>query len=111
MVERKCLMCGKPFSAEIHSSRKYCDDCFNERRRVQLREVRKRKKEKPVEIKQKPAASSTRSELKKEDKEYCKKCIYRGKFSVGYLCDYNLITRTSRRCKPGVGCTKRELEE
>lgn len=44
------------------------------------------------------------------DKQYCGKCIYKGRFSAEYLCDYVGITGHIRGGKPGVGCRKRELE-
>ena len=46
--------------------------------------------------------------MRKND-AYCKGCVYRGKTSGDTTCEYILIEKKRRPCKPGDGCTVRVL--
>lgn len=53
------------------------------------------------------------TEISKEDKRFCRPCVYCGKRGYAYhnLCDYILLTGRPRGCPPGVGCTERKRAE
>ena len=107
-MERKCQMCGAVFPEGTPASRKYCYDCLEKRK--QEAQIRHRDKEREKARQRAEIARQSRpaTVFNKANRDYCSKCIYCGSFTEGYLCDYNLKTRLSRRCKPGVGCNKRE---
>lgn len=48
--------------------------------------------------------------LTAENKKYCSPCVYKGCFTEGYLCNFNVLTGRVRGCKAGVGCTQRVLD-
>ena len=113
MFERKCLMCGQPLPEGVVASRKYCNDCGIQRKReseAKRREVRKsmrelaKKEESESPKQQKPART-----ISEKDRRYCAKCIYRGRYTAGYLCNYICMTGERRGCPPGVGCTRKLL--
>lgn len=110
MEAHKCAICGKVFPYGTAKTRKYCDDCQDQHRIRQL----ERQKELRKEAKMKASGDQQKHDprmLKASDKAYCGKCIYRGRFSAEYLCDYLGMTGKRRGCKAGVGCIRRDIGE
>ena len=112
MFEKKCVVCGKVFPAGTPASKKYCDECAVVHRAKKKHEQNMRYKERILAAQgKKPKAYAPHQprQLKGSDKAYCTKCLYKGRFSEDYLCNYFLMTGSVRGCKAGYGCEKREL--
>jgi len=103
---KSCQICGVPFPPNTPGSKKYCSKCLIKHNREASRERRARRAAKRAAEKQAAMAVNT---TEKEDRVYCSKCVYSAVRSDTYLCDYISLTGTRRGCKPGKGCTKREM--
>lgn len=110
MRERHCVICGAPFPANAPASKKYCDSCREAREReryiIQKEEQKRRRAEAPP-LPTKPFAPPRT--LQKKDEDYCRRCVYKGRFSAGYLCDYYSMTGERRGTKAGFGCERRKI--
>ena len=111
MAIRKCQMCGAIFPEDTPASRKYCFDCHMIRHKEQqMRQAEKRRMQ-ALERQNNPEPKQERvyKTLRESDKAYCNKCLYRGRFTEEYLCNYFCLTGKLRGCKAGVGCDKRHI--
>lgn len=114
MFERRCEICGKPFPEGTVASRRFCLDCGVQHKREKEAEQRIRRRNLAIELKKTESAAEQRPKcppktLLEKDKKYCAKCIYRGRYTAGYLCNYLCMTGERRGCPPGVGCNKKTL--
>lgn len=110
MRERKCVICGAPFPANAPASKKYCDSCreAHERERYIIRRDARRKLRAESPSPQPKQIKPPRT-LQKKDEDYCRRCVYKGRFSAGYLCDYYSMTGERRGTKAGFGCERRKF--
>lgn len=107
---RRCQICGKELPVGSAASRKYCPAC-SKQHNLDLTKLRQKKftqkrsdeRAKQAEIKQ-PVRT-----LRDEDKAYCAICVYTGRFSEDYLCNYLAMEGHRRGCRAGKGCKKRKL--
>lgn len=108
MRERKCVICGAMLPADAPASKKYCDSCreAHERERYVIRRDARRKLRAESPSPQPQPVKQPRM-LQKKDEDYCRKCMYKGRFSAGYLCDYYSMTGKRRGTKAGYGCERR----
>ena len=106
-----CVICGNPLPDGSFHTRKYCDSCKveHERCRSRKRSAERRRMKKSGELNPLSSDDKQPRTLQKNDMAYCAKCVYRGRFSAGYLCNYLLLTGEHRGCKYGEGCTRREI--
>lgn len=106
---RRCQICGKELPLGSAASRKYCPKCSEEHNRelTRLRYNRANKKRADLRAEQANIPQPVR-ELREEDKAYCAECIYKGRCTENYLCDYFIITGKRRGCKAGQGCNQRK---
>ena len=110
MFEKKCTVCGKVFPPGTPPAKKFCDDCAPIHNAEKKHEQNMRYKNRILaqkEQKPKTYALNQPRQLSAKDKQYCSKCIYRGRFSEDYLCNYFSMTLELRGCKAGYGCEKR----
>ena len=107
-----CKICGKQLPEGSAAARKYCAECGKQHNieLTRIRQERRRKKsaemrEKNSQSEQKPTRMPT-----EQDRAYCRRCIYYGSYTEGYLCNHILMTGKPRGCRAGKGCEKRILE-
>ena len=107
---RLCQICGKELPIGSAASRKYCNACAKEHNKelTMLRYQRANHKRAEARAKAEEIKQPIR-DLRMEDKAYCAKCVYTGRFSEDYLCNYLAIEGHRRGCRAGKGCTKRKL--
>lgn len=107
---RRCQICGKELPIGSSASRKYCQQCSKQHNieLTKLRQQRFSQKRSEARAEQAVIQQPVR-ELREEDKAYCSKCVYKGRCSEDYLCDYLVMTGKRRGCKAGKGCKKRKL--
>ena len=107
---RLCQICGRELPIGSSASRKYCKKCSVQRNieLTKLRQQRFSQKRSDERAKQAGIKQPVRT-LREEDKAYCAKCVYTGRFSEDYLCNYLAMEGHRRGCRAGKGCTKRKL--
>lgn len=112
MPERRCVICGVLLPTSSPASRKYCDACKPEHERMEaVRRSAERRSLKAMEKLEQPQPTKQPRMLQKKDEDYCRKCMYKGRFSAGYLCDYYSMTGERRGTKAGFGCERRKIAE
>ena len=107
---RRCQICGKELPIGSSAARKYCQPCSKQHNieLTKLRQQRFSQKRSEARAEQAVIQQQVR-ELREEDKAYCAMCVYKGRCSEDYLCDYLVVTGKRRGCKAGKGCKKRKL--
>ena len=107
---RLCQICGMELPIGSSASRKYCQPCSKQHNieLTKLRQQRFSQKRSDERAKQAEIKQPIR-DLREEDKAYCAKCVYTGRFSEDYLCNYLAMEGHRRGCRAGKGCTKRKL--
>ena len=109
MAQTNCLMCGVPFPKGTVASRKYCVECYEKREMAARQRRREKRKQEKKDAPPPPKPLSPEKTLSSEDRRYCERCIYAGRFTAGYLCNYIFMTGERRGCPAGVGCKRKTL--